>query len=153
MERTTPRILVTLDGSALDAAALPVAARLATALGAEATLLRVLPPAAATAAVPADDLPPLVDLAERAADEALRTHEASFPGLRVTRVVLVGTDPAQEIIDWLRSNPVDFVVMATHGHGGVRHLLGGSVTEAVLRSGLAPVVAVRPVAVSTLAAA
>lgn len=139
------RILVPLDGSELSEHAVPVAARLARALGAEVILLRVVPPPRATLPETAGDLPPLVDLEERQADEYLRGHEPAFAGTPVERVVLVGPHPAEEIIAWMRTHPVDYVVMATHGHGGLRHLVTGSVTEAVLRSGLAPVIAVRPV--------
>ena len=115
------RILVPLDGSELSEHAVPVAARLARALGARVILLRVVPPPRVSVPETAGDLPPLVDLEERQADEYLRAH------------------------------PVDYVVMATHGHGGLRHLITGSVTEAVLRSGLAPVIAVRPVPTASTA--
>lgn len=144
MQPTAARILVTLDGSELAAAAIPVAARLAAGLGAEVILLRVVPPPDMTKTGGPQDLPPLVDLEERQAGEELRAYASAFPGLTVSPVVLVGRRPAEEIIGWLRANRVDFVVMATHGHGGLRHLVAGSVTEAVLRSGVAPVVAVRP---------
>ncbi|HET8648273.1 MAG TPA: universal stress protein, partial [Vicinamibacteria bacterium] len=42
-----------------------------------------------------------------------------------------------------RTHP-DLIAMATHGHGGARHLLAGSVCERVIRSGVAPVLVVRP---------
>ncbi|MER3421776.1 MAG: hypothetical protein C4290_15160 [Chloroflexota bacterium] len=135
------RILVPLDGSALSEHAVPVAARLARALEAAVILLRVVPPPKEPVPPTAGDLPPLVDLEER--------QEPAFAGRPVERVVLVGLHPAEEIITWMRAHPVDFVVMATHGHGGLRHLVTGSVTEAVLRSGLAPVIAVRPVPTSS----
>ncbi len=145
------RILVPLDGSELSEHAVPVAARLARALEAQVILLRVVPPPREPVPPTAGDLPPLVDLEERQADEYLRAHEAAFAGRPVERVVLVGLHPAEEIIAWIRAHPVDYVVMATHGHGGLRHIITGSVTEAVLRSGLAPVIAVRPVATSSAA--
>lgn len=142
------RILVTLDGSPLSRAALPVAARLASRLQAEVVLLRVVPPATGQPRPAPGDLLPLVDLEERQADAALQEMAAAFAGFPVARVVLVGEHPADEIVAWLRHNSVDFVVMATHGRGGLRHLLAGSVTEAVLRSGVAPVMAVRPTTVN-----
>jgi nucleotide-binding universal stress UspA family protein len=145
------RILVPLDGSELSEHAVPVAARLARALGARVILLRVVPPPRVSVPETAGDLPPLVDLEERQADEYLRAHEPAFAGIPVERVVLVGPHAAEEIIAWMRAHPVDYVVMATHGHGGLRHLITGSVTEAVLRSGLAPVIAVRPVPTASTA--
>jgi nucleotide-binding universal stress UspA family protein len=142
---TRPRILITLDGSPLSEAAVPVGARLAAGLGAEVTLLRVVPPMGEKREGGGrGDLLPLIDLEEHQAADALAAFADAFPGLPVQRVVQVGRHAAEEIIDYLRHHPVDFVVMATHGHSGLRHLVAGSVTEAVVRSGLAPVVAVRP---------
>jgi nucleotide-binding universal stress UspA family protein len=144
MEATTRRILVTLDGSALAASAIPVAAKLATALDAEVVLLRVVEGRWWGRPRGADLRPVKVEVeAEQAAAE-LRLHEAAFPGLPVTCVVLKGTYAAVEIMSWLRgqSCPVDFIVMATHGRGGLHRLVAGSVTEAVLRGGVAPVVVV-----------
>jgi nucleotide-binding universal stress UspA family protein len=153
MERRT-RILVTLDGSPLSEAAVPVSARLATDLSAEVILLRVVPPLGETRQSPIrGDLLPLIDLEEHQANKALGAFAREFSGLPVQCVVLVGRHAAEEIVDYLRRHSVDFVVMATHGHSGLRHLVTGSVTEAVVRSGLAPVVAVRPPAVSDAAAA
>lgn len=148
MEATPLRILVPLDGSDLAAAAIPVAAKLAGPLRAEITLMQVIVPERSVVADAVPDLPPLADLEERRADQELRRHESAFAGLNVTRLVLFGLHPSVEIIEWLRAHPVDFIVMATHGRGGLRHLVAGSVTEAVLRSGLAPVIAIRPVAIA-----
>jgi nucleotide-binding universal stress UspA family protein len=93
-------------------------------------------------------MPAVVDLEERRAYEELyRIGATSFVGRETTAVVLVGSHPAEEITGWVREHPVDYIVMATHGHGGMRHLIAGSVTEAVIRAGLAPVIAVRPLAV------
>jgi nucleotide-binding universal stress UspA family protein len=143
----SPKLLVPLDGSELAAAALPVAAEMAAGLGAEVTLLRVVPPIEGRQH--GDwDLPSVVDLEERRAYEDLaRQAAATFPSRETRAVVLVGTHPADEILSWIRMHPVDFIVMATHGHSGLRHLVAGSVTEAVIRSGVAPVIVVRPTAV------
>jgi nucleotide-binding universal stress UspA family protein len=153
MEKRT-QIVVTLDGSDLSEAAVPVAARLAADLDADVTLLRVVPPQGEKRSRPSrGDLLPLIDLEEHQAGDALRGFAGAFPDLAVQCVVLVGRHAAEEIVDYLRHHPVDFVVMATHGHSGLRHLVAGSVTDAVVRSGLAPVVAVRPPAVRDTATA
>jgi nucleotide-binding universal stress UspA family protein len=146
MVATAWRILVTLDGSALAAAAIPMAAKLASDLGAEVILLRVVEGRWWGRPRGADALPVGVEVEKREADDELRALVPAFPGLQVTCVVLAGTYAAVEIINWLRQqvHPVDFIVMATHGRGGLRRLIAGSVTEAVLRTGLAPVIAVRP---------
>ena len=139
---TTTQILVTLDGSARDTTAIGEAARLAAGLQAQVTLLRVIRPPRGGYPETPGDLLAAVDRAELAADEELRTYQMAFDRT-VTRAVLVGRHPAGEIIGWLRAHPADFVVMVTRGKTFWSRLFGGSVTEAVRRSGLAPVVAIR----------
>ena len=57
-----------------------------------------------------------------------------------TRVLVDHTIEA--IVDTVRLTGADLVVMGTHGRSGVRRLLFGSVTEAVMRSASVPVIAV-----------
>jgi universal stress protein A len=51
--------------------------------------------------------------------------------------------PAEEILRLAREEKVDLIVMGTHGHTGLRHLLLGSVAEAVARDAPCPVFPVR----------
>jgi nucleotide-binding universal stress UspA family protein len=53
-------------------------------------------------------------------------------------------EPAPAIVAAAREFGADLVVMATHGHREMRHVLMGSVTEDVVRSGVVPVLLVRP---------
>lgn len=54
--------------------------------------------------------------------------------------------PAEEIVRLARDEHVDLIVMGTHGRTGLRHLLAGSVAEAVMRTAPCPVFTVkRPV--------
>ena len=137
---TKAHILAILDGSARNAAVLAEAAELAAGLDAQVILLRVVRPPRSTPSEPSDDLLPPVDRAERMVRAELRAQAAALPGLPVTRIVLVGARPVQEIIGWLRAHPVDFVVMATEGKRGLHRLIGGSIAEAMQRIGLAPVI-------------
>lgn len=51
---------------------------------------------------------------------------------------------AQEILLYLREHgDVDFVVMATHGRGGVARLMMGSVADKVVRAAPCPVLTIR----------
>ena len=67
---------------------------------------------------------------------------------QVTARVSVRTEisdhPAAAIIRRAREEHVDFIAMATHGRTGLNHLLAGSVCEEVIRSGVAPVLVLRP---------
>jgi nucleotide-binding universal stress UspA family protein len=57
---------------------------------------------------------------------------------------VVSGEPAASIVAMARELGADLTVMATHGHREVRHVLVGSVTEDVVRSGPTPVLLVRP---------
>ena len=51
--------------------------------------------------------------------------------------------PAQEICDYADSNDVDFVVISSHGLGGVNRWALGSVTDKVVRHCSKPVYVVK----------
>ncbi len=53
-------------------------------------------------------------------------------------------DPACAIIERALVLQPDVIVMATHGHSGLVHILFGDVAEEVVRSGVAPVLLVHP---------
>lgn len=142
------RVLVPLDGSTSAAAALPVAAELADLIGLPLSLIRVVEsdavratvqagPAAATAAArrTAED--------KRQAEEAIAAEVQRLRNrdLAATSDVRTGI-PAVEVLAAIR--PGDLVVMTTHGRGGVRRWLLGSVAEKVVRLAPAPVLLVRP---------
>ena len=155
------RVLVPLDGSALAETALKPAAQLLAALAApaqsEVHLLRVvdLPPAYGHMKSQAHIPDSLQEEERREAETyvqavADRLRETSFAEtlkLNVTSSVAVSTDVAGTITrlaDAERSAGYDLIVMATHGHGGLRHLVLGSVTERVLDATLLPLLIVRP---------
>ena len=64
-------------------------------------------------------------------------------GQPVESVVRLGK-PGREIIDFARRGKVDLIVMTTHGRSGLQRTLHGNVTAAVIRSGVAPVLVIRP---------
>lgn len=49
-----------------------------------------------------------------------------------------------EIIDYVKEQGIDLVVMGTHGRSGIEHILIGSVAEKVVRKSPCPVLTVRP---------
>ncbi len=49
-----------------------------------------------------------------------------------------------EIIDYIKEEGIDLVVMGTHGRSGIEHILIGSVAEKVVRKAPCPVMTVRP---------
>lgn len=52
--------------------------------------------------------------------------------------------PSTEICRVAKEQNVDMIVMATHGHSGLAHLLMGSTAERVIRGAPCPVLTVRP---------
>src|SRR5262249_7275544 len=79
-----------------------------------------------------------------AAREALErvARADNLKHLSVRREVREGT-PFYEIIRFAKEGDVDLIVMGTHGHSGLTHVLLGSVTEKVVRKALCPVLTIR----------
>ncbi len=65
-------------------------------------------------------------------------------GLKVETEVVIDHDVAGAIVEFARKKKFDMIAMATHGRGGLTELVQGSVASAVVRSGVAPVLLVRP---------
>jgi len=53
-------------------------------------------------------------------------------------------NPHQEILREAEERGVDLIVVATHGHSGVEHMLFGSTADRVVRHAKCPVLTVRP---------
>jgi nucleotide-binding universal stress UspA family protein len=70
-------------------------------------------------------------------------HTLQLAGFDVEMQVRFG-NPADEIVDAARRTRADLIAMATHGHGGLRRLLLGSVTEQVLARVSIPMLLLRP---------
>jgi nucleotide-binding universal stress UspA family protein len=135
------RLVVPLDGSPLAREAVPVAAALGRQLGVPLHLVRALPTREEIAAHPEPMVSDYYEDMIGAATEAL-TSEAGrrrAAGLEVTTSTAIGS-PAAAILDELNAH--DLVVMTSHGRGGVRRWLLGSVAERLIRAGEAPVLLV-----------
>ncbi len=59
------------------------------------------------------------------------------------KLVNVKGDPFTEIIEFAKDNTVDIIIMGTHGHTGIKHILMGSVAEKVVRYSPYPVLTVK----------
>ncbi len=79
------------------------------------------------------------------ADARLRHRlDAAVSRDRGEEAVLLTGPVAASIVDDARTHAVDLILMATHGRGGMAHLLLGSVAERVVRTAPCPVMTVRP---------
>ena len=140
---TLKRLLIPLDGSRLAECVLPAARSLAARLQSRLTLLHVMERAA----------PPTVHgerhltvAAEADAYLAEVADRIRSPGIEVDRHVHPNEegDVAKSIIDHATDLGADLIILATHGGGGARRVLFGSVAQQVLRGGPRPVLLVRP---------
>lgn len=59
-------------------------------------------------------------------------------------IVIKSGLPDNDIVREATRLGVDLIVIATHGHGGLRHLALGSVAEQVIRGAECPVLVIRP---------
>jgi universal stress protein A len=65
------------------------------------------------------------------------------PDFAFVPIIRVGS-PAEEIRRFAAEEKVDLIIMATHGHTGLKHILLGGVTEKVVRHSAVPVLTVKP---------
>jgi nucleotide-binding universal stress UspA family protein len=133
------RILCAIDFSPASVTTIAEAVALARACRGEITVLFVVPYAAPTRADRAR-LPEGVDSAVTEDVEAL-LEPARAAGIPV-RVRLKVGNPAREILAELRRTSPDVVVMGTHGRGGFKRRVLGSVTAEVLRGAPCPVITI-----------
>src|SRR5688572_10569727 len=143
-------ILVALDLSDFAEAVLEPVVDLANLLQAHVTLLHVVEPNY-HAVDPLTPYPLNQDRTVtgiRRADAQRRLDETAdrlrARGLCVSALVTVAPNAAAELLETLEVRKYDLLAITTHGSGGMRHLLSGSVADRVIRSAGKPVLALRP---------
>lgn len=139
----TGPIVVPTDFSDHAAAALPWAQKMSAALGLPIHCIYVArdPVVFAGAEVGAYAIPPLAEIKQQAAQEMEKYLGQHDLGTDMTSAVLVGT-PFVEIIRYARAQSASMIVMSTHGYSGLKHVLMGSTTEAVVRKATCAVLSV-----------
>ena len=148
--RPAGRILVPVDGSALAEEALGPATALARLWDAELALLHVVPPVVLSidGAVP---LPSAYDeeltaLSRAQAQDYLDdlVERLQVQGVRASGVAVVAWSTVDAILEVGRPGRAEAIVLATHGRGGLRRLVLGSVADKLVRVGEVPVLVCRP---------
>jgi nucleotide-binding universal stress UspA family protein len=142
------RLLVPLDGSPTAESILPQVTALARGLGQPVVLLMVMPHVdelhLAEGSLDAE-LSPIQErrqqYAEQYLDSVHRRLEAE--GVRATTVIESGL-PAPAIIGIAEKEQAGAILMATHGRGGARRWVLGSVADKVVRTSPVPVLLNRP---------
>lgn len=136
-----PRILVPYDFSPTAEAALRYAVDLHRSCGGAIKLVHIVP---ISTLAPAGELPLMVPT-----DEELKTTENELrqagqnQSIAAEVEVLVAADIASGVLGAATAWNAELIAMGTHGRGGVKRLLLGSVADVVVRSASCPVVTVR----------
>jgi len=146
MSQLIHKVLVPIDFSDYSKNALKYAAQFAHQFKAKMFLVYVVEPMIYPAdfsmgqvAIPSTD----IDLQKRG-DEELNNLAKSLidPSVEVEIIIKTGK-PFVEINETAVEKDIDLIIMATHGHTGVEHLLFGSTAEKVVRKAPCPVLTLR----------
>ena len=144
METTIKKVLVPIDFSDYSKSALKYAVNFSKLFNAEIILIYVVEPVI----YPPDfsmgqiAMPSLnTEWDERAKDELdkLANSEISTS----VKTILKTGKPFVEIIETAKEENIDLIIIATHGHTGVEHILFGSTAEKVVRKAPCPVLTLR----------
>jgi nucleotide-binding universal stress UspA family protein len=143
-------LVVPLDGSDNGAAALPVAAALAGRTGATIRLVRVPTVPAYLTVIPDTAAMIPSHLQQRAIEAeaylAAQADQLSSTGVDVAADVEMTLEGGveQALVDYAAAHDADLIVMSSHGHSGLAHMIMGSIADRVLRLTDRPVWVVRP---------
>jgi nucleotide-binding universal stress UspA family protein len=152
-DRPFDHVLITLDGSPLSEQALQPGLELARMFDSRVTLLRVDPGETlgrielGLLEIAGQGLSKPVAEQDRFdrityyLDNIALHHDVG--GMDIETVLLQGS-PAGRILEYLEANPIDLLVMATHGHTGLRRWVYGSVTQKCLHNSACAMLIVRP---------
>ncbi|HEY7424624.1 MAG TPA: universal stress protein [Gemmataceae bacterium] len=144
-------VMVPLDGSDLAEQALGPATQLGRLMETSCTLVRVVKPVETLDSKVR--WPAMTGMNEALTRQLLDEARAYLDriaerlrgqGLAVQTRILLHAHPADAILEETRAQGVDLLALATHGRGGLRRLLLGSVADKVLRGGVTPMLVCRP---------
>lgn len=140
-------LLVPLDGSELAEAVLPMVLAIAESFESEITLLRVVhPPHFANVGHDFAEL--YVSMRQDMYEEATKytetkQKELEAAGFKVNNRVVEGDFVADILLDLADELGIDAIAMSTHGRGGIRRWVFGSVADKVLQRANVPILLVR----------
>jgi nucleotide-binding universal stress UspA family protein len=143
-------MLVPLDGSPLAEAVLQPAAALARLWDAEISLVQVVHPVVLTSDPPLPFPTGYSDQMTRIRRESAQDYVQDVAerlresGVKASGVAVIGGGVAETLLDLARPEHTSLVAVATHGRGGLRRLVIGSVADKLVRAAEVPVLVVRP---------
>ena len=138
-------ILVAIDLSNASQKILDKAKTLAVALPAKVCLLHVIEGEPDFL----DDEPDLQSSSDQSQQEFSQEHkylQKEVDGLRQSGIETKGLLSQGSVVDVIlqksKQLEIDIIIVGTHGHGGVHHMIFGSVSEGVLRNTSCPVLVI-----------
>ncbi len=146
------KMLVCLDGSMLAEQILPYAEVQALRFSSQVTLLQVVVtnvPEIVQAGASYKQFAGIEERSREMMEKAEKyladiAHTLRKKRIPVDTVILEGASVGDTIIKYARENGINFICMATHGHGGIRHVVMGSVAEHVMKASALPILIIRP---------
>ncbi|MBL1214088.1 MAG: universal stress protein [Ignavibacteriae bacterium] len=139
-------ILVPIDFSDYSKGALKYAVEVAKIFNAKMNLIYVIEPVVypsdfsmGQVSIPAVDN----NAYERSQEELKKLAEQEIDSSIEVEVIIKSGKPFVEINEYATENDIDLIIIATHGHTGVEHLLFGSTAEKVVRKAPCPVLTLR----------
>ena len=146
MEPNIKKVLVPIDFSDYSKAALRYAINFAKMFKAEMILVYVVEPviyppdfSMGQIAIPSVN----TEWDTKAKEELDKLAKNEIPdSIKVTNLIKTGK-PFLEVIDTATELDADIIIIATHGHTGVEHILFGSTAEKVVRKAPCPVLTLR----------
>ena len=140
---TLSTIVVATDFSPVARQAFNVAAEMASNYGAQLVIAHVMMPAAATPLTAASGRQLQASSLSARQELAQLAHSATARDLKVHTILKFGAI-GEQVLDVLKREKADLLVLGTHAGHGLEKLLMGSTAEALFRSSPVPVMTVGP---------
>jgi nucleotide-binding universal stress UspA family protein len=144
------QVLVPLDGSPLSETILGPTQRLASLAGAELMLVEVIQPLASPLegqrTAPSTFDVELTNVRRKETADYLKgvAEECRRAGVKAVYAAPVGANVADTILGLAESPSIGMIAIATHGRGGIKRLVIGSVADKVVRTAARPILVYRP---------
>jgi nucleotide-binding universal stress UspA family protein len=146
MEPEIKRVLVPIDFSDYSKNSLKYAVSFIKSFDAELFLIYVIEPviyppdfSMGQIAIPSVD----AEVDKRAFEELENLAKSEIPPDVKCKCIIKTGKPFIEIIDTAKQEDIDLIIIASHGHTGVEHILFGSTAEKVVRKAPCPVLSFR----------
>ncbi|PIQ11345.1 MAG: stress protein UspA [Ignavibacteriales bacterium CG18_big_fil_WC_8_21_14_2_50_31_20] len=140
------KILVPIDFSDYSKKALHYTVAFAKQFNAEINLVYVIEPVVYPAdlsmgqvVIPQSE----IDLSSKSKQELEQLAKTEIGNLLKYNIIIKNGKPFVEIIETATEIDSDLIIISTHGHTGVEHLLFGSTAEKVVRKAPCPVLTIR----------